>query len=68
MFARGPQPGATPKADALKHYPQARAKRWAMGWVIVDGANHDKPISHGRSAMKAWWNVEPSNTKLKDGQ
>lgn len=57
MFARGPQPGATPKADALKNYPQAYAKRWEMGWVILDGANNGKVLAHGRSAMKAWWNV-----------
>lgn len=28
-----------------------------MGWVILDGANNDKVLAHGRSAIKAWWNV-----------
>jgi hypothetical protein len=59
MFARGPQPGATPKADALKYYPLAYCQQWAMGYVILDGANANKPLAFGPTAMKAWWSVAP---------
>lgn len=57
MFAKGPMPGATPKADALKHYPSARAHEWADGWVIYCGEQVNRPIGFGKTAMLAWRNV-----------
>lgn len=58
MFARGPQPGATPKADALKHYPDAWAYEWADGWVIYNTRRSAKQaIAYGKTASQAWRNV-----------
>lgn len=58
MPPRGPQPGATPKADALKHFPHAWAYAWADGWVIYN--NHGpapQKIASGKTAAQAWHNV-----------
>ena len=58
MFAKGPMPGATPKADALKHYPKAYAHQWVDGWVIYSGAQVNRVVGEGKNAMQAWRNVE----------
>lgn len=58
MLARGPQPGATPKADAQKHYPEAWAYEWADGWVIYNNRGPaPQKIAYGKTAAQAWRNV-----------
>ena len=59
MFARGPQPGATPKEDALKLLPGATCKRveardhaGLVGYVIYD--KNGKAVASAGNAQRAW--------------
>jgi hypothetical protein len=59
MFAKGPMPGLTPKADALEYWPGATCvKRYGAGltyYAIHDA--HGAQIATGGSASKAWENA-----------
>ena len=56
MFAKGPMPGATPKADALKVWPNAKCyKREACGirgYVVLD--RDGTALASAGTAMEAW--------------
>lgn len=58
MWGKGPTPGATPKADVLKHFPGAYSHHWADGWFIYSGEQMNRIIGKGGSAFKAWWHAE----------
>jgi hypothetical protein len=67
MFAKGPQPGATPKADALKRHPGAtcRIKHGMcriIGYVVY--AADGTAIASAGTARDAW--DRAARTKRRD--
>jgi hypothetical protein len=57
MFAKGPMPGATPKADALKVWPGATCHyKEALGGIrgYVVYAADGKAIASAANAQEAW--------------
>ena len=56
-WAKGPMPGSTPKADALKRHPGATCKReyyvHDITAYVVRGTN-GKIIAAGQNAQIAW--------------
>jgi hypothetical protein len=51
MHYKGPRVGHKPKAEVLKRYPSAVAKRIGNDWVIVAG---ERTLATGPSATMAW--------------
>ncbi len=57
MFGKGPQPGATPRADALKVHPGATCVRVESicdlrGYIVYDSAR--RALVSAGSAQEAW--------------
>ena len=55
MFAKGPMPGGTPKADAMQYLPEGTKCRYVYAlheYVVTlpDG----KAVGFGRNAQHAW--------------
>jgi hypothetical protein len=59
MFAKGPMPGYSPKAEVLAHFPDAKCSRFhasgITGYVVK--LPNGKQIGTGGSSAQAWKNV-----------
>ena len=75
VFAKGPIPGETPKADALDVHPGAVCKRVSVGYangVSITGyviyLSNGKAIASAGSAPAAWRNALSQPTLEDENQ